>query len=649
MIQLDRISKQYSDRVLFTDLSWQLKPGQRIGLVGPNGAGKTTLFRILMGEVETDGGRVIVPKEATLGLLPQQLEELVDRPILDFALEGKPEVLDLEREMQELTDAVARASDPDEARQLTERLGVVQHAYEDGGGYHLRADANAILGGMGFKTDDLERSASELSGGWRMRLALAKLLLQRPDVLLMDEPTNHLDVPSLEWLEEFLQTYEGTLVVISHDRYFLDRLINQVAALEVDGFQTYAGNLTAYQVAREERIEMLKRQKVQQDKQIKETERFIERFRYKATKARQVQSRVKQLEKVERIVLPTGRKKVSFRFPEAPRSGQAVCSIESVAVRYGDLTVYNDLDYELIRGERVALVGPNGEGKSTLLKLLAGDLTPSAGSARLGHQVVMGYFAQHQVDGLDTSRSILEEMRAHATNESHAQCRSILGAFLFSKDDVDKRIAVLSGGERARVALAKLLLRPTNLLLLDEPTNHLDMVSRDVLVEALVAYHGSLVFVSHDRHFINALATRVVHVEGGECIDYPGDYDYYRFKRSQLGAETVEPGDGPAAAPKRTRKEERRLDAERRKVMGRRLNPLKASLGEVEADVARREAAVEALEEQMADPALYEDPVRSREVREQHGEHKSTLAGLYDQWMDLSHQIEEIEAEFGQP
>ena len=643
MIQLDRVEKQYGDQMLFRELSWQLNPGQRIGLIGPNGAGKSTIFGMLVGDVEPDKGRVVVPRDTSIGLLPQELEELADTPILDFALQGGAELIALEEQIAAMTAALHSVA-PDDVEASTAKLGALHERYEHGGGYQLRPQAKSILTGMGFHDTDFGRSASELSGGWRMRLALAKLLLQRPDVLLMDEPTNHLDVPSLEWLEEFLQGYEGTLVVISHDRYFLDRLVSEIAAFEVDGFHTHKGNYSAYEKVREVHLEHLRQVRVQQEKKIKQTERFIERFRYKNTKARQVQSRVKALEKIDLVELPSERKKVTFRFPEAPRAGKTVCRCEDVAVRYGDNSVYEGLDYEVYRGERIALVGPNGEGKTTLLRLLTGELAPTLGEVVRGHQVLTGYFAQHQVEALDLSRTVLEELQAHATNESHPQCRKILGAFLFSGDDVEKPVAVISGGERSRVALAKLLLRPVNLLLLDEPTNHLDMASRDVLVEALQSFKGTLIFVSHDRRFINSLATRVVHVENGACVDYPGDYDYYRYKRGQERAGTQSGADlerPVAAGSKATRKEEKRRAAERRNELYKKLNPAKQALTAVEKEIAEREAAVEASQTEMADPELYKEPDRLRELSQEHGENKARLAELYDEWVELTDQIEQ--------
>jgi ATP-binding cassette subfamily F protein 3 len=650
LIQVDRASKSYGGRTLFTDLSWQLFPGKRIGLIGPNGAGKTTLFRFLVGQEEPDAGRVVLPGGVTIGLLPQEIDRLSDRPAIDVVLDGRAEMLMLEATIAELTAAIEEQ--PDNALELSTKLGEAEEAYTNGGGYTMRAEAKTIMGGMGFEPGDHTRMASEFSGGWRMRLLLSKLLLQRPDVLLLDEPTNHLDVPSLEWIEGFLASYEGTVVVISHDRYFLNRLVNEIAAFEPGGFFCQPGNYDKYLAGRELRLEQLKKDRAQQDRKIKQTERFIERFRYKNTKARQVQSRVKQLEKIERLELPSDRRSISFRFPEAPRAGRVMSRLEKAVKRYGDLIVYDELDLSIERGEHVSLVGPNGGGKSTLLKLIVGEIEPDGGKVTLGHNTLVGYYAQHQIDSLDLNRTLLEEMQAWATEETRTRCRTILGAFLFSGDDVDKRIQVLSGGERARIALAKLLLRPSNMLLLDEPTNHLDMISRDVLQEALAAYSGTIVFVSHDRGFINGLATRVLHVEDKTCVSYPGDYEYYKFKRSQEGGgvaldrdQTSKAGSKGKSGDRAARKEQKRREAQQRNELSRRTGDLRKKVAETEKKIASREAKVEEIEKLWVDPELYNKPGEIERLSERHAKHKKRLVQLYDKWTRLGEQIEEIEGQ----
>jgi len=661
MIQLDRISRAFGQRVLFDELSWRLDRGARIGLIGANGSGKSTLFRIITGELAPDSGRVIVPSGVRVGMLPQEVGDIPDLPCVEFVLEGRADVLALEQDIHTLTDRIARHDGTDEELvALSEQLGQLQHDFETGDGYRLRARAVTILRGMGFDDDRIVMKASELSGGWKVRLVLSRLLLERPDVLLMDEPTNHLDLPSVEWLEGFLSTYDGTVVVISHDRYFLNRLVTQTAALEPDGLYITPGGYDAWQKARDERLELLEKQREQQDRKIRETKKFIDRFRAKATKAKQVQSRVKQLEKIDRIELPGERRKNrGFHFAEAQRPGRDVVTVESVGKHYGDHVVYDAVDLRIERGEKLVLVGPNGAGKSTLLKLVAERIQPDAGEVRLGHNVQVGYFGQHQVDELDPSRTILEEMEAFATVDTAPRCRSVLGAFLFTGDEVGKKISVLSGGERNRVALAKMLLRPANLLLLDEPTNHLDIESRDVLETAMREFDGTIVFVSHDRHFINAVATRVVHVEARALTDYPGDYEYYHYKRGLEAAEreeaeaaAAEPAPGASATdasaddgPKLSRKEQRRLDAEFRKAMRAASGRLRDRLAEVEADVAKREARIEAIETELANPALYEgdrgDEVQT--LQTELAEAKDALDALYFEWADLSERAEAAE------
>ncbi|TVR03454.1 MAG: ATP-binding cassette domain-containing protein [Deltaproteobacteria bacterium] len=671
MIQLDSISHAFGDRALFRDLSWQLHPGARIGLVGPNGAGKTTLFRILAGDLVPDTGRVILPRDASIGLLPQDVGDLGDCTAIEHVLEGCRDLLDeadrIQDLRQQLDDAVARGEDSSTLESLSADMAEREERFRARGGYGLRARAASILGGMGFDTGDLDRHVSTFSGGKRVRIVLSKLLLQRPDVLLMDEPTNHLDVPSVEWLEGFLSNYRGTVVVISHDRYFLNRLVTEIAGLEYDGLHVHPGTWDDYMAARDERAALLEARKAQQDRSIRETERFIERFRAKATKARQVQSRVKQLDKVERITLDEQRGTIHFRFPEAGRSGRMVVEAEKLGRDFGDLTVFGSVDFSLERDERVALVGPNGAGKSTLLRLLAEDLAPSRGEIRIGHNVVRSYFAQHSVDSLDLRNSILEEMESAATTDTFPLCRSILGAFLFSGDDVERRISVLSGGERNRVALARMLLRPANLLLLDEPTNHLDISSRDVLVDALRNFNGTVLFVSHDRHFINQLATRVVHIEDGTLESTLGDYEYYRHKRRAEGLggssglladagptprdpKPARPSSAESAAP-RTRRDRKRIEAEWRNRMNRETRELRAAVEDAETRMAAAEERRAELEGALADPALYAAEGNGARIAALQTDLAATLEeidNLLAAWEDAAATLEAREAHWQQ-
>jgi ATP-binding cassette subfamily F protein 3 len=523
VIQLDAITKGFGGQVLFRDLSWRIAERERIGLVGPNGAGKTTLCRILAGVEEPDGGTVNRPRGVTVGYLAQEAAGRATGSVLSEALSGFAAVWALEREMED----VARALETSPSEALTERYGEIQHRFEALGGYRLETQARTILSGLGFRPEQLTQPLTTFSGGWRMRAALARLLLLAPSLLLLDEPTNHLDLASLAWLEDFLAGYDGTVVVVSHDRYFLNRMVTTIADLTPEGLVVYPGDYDDFLVEREARRELLEARARNQAKRIAEVERFIERFRYKATKARQVQSRIKMLDKVERIEVPGARRQVYFAFPEPPRTGRRVATLTAIHKAYGDNVVYAGVDLAVERGERLALVGDNGAGKSTLLKILAGVLPFDRGERTLGSHVAVHYYAQHQLDALDPARTVLEELEAVAPESTHTRLRTLLGAFLLSGDSVDKRVAVLSGGEKARLALARMLVRPAALLCLDEPTNHLDLASREVLESALATFPGTIVFISHDRYFINRIATVVVEVAGGVLTTYPGSYDDY--------------------------------------------------------------------------------------------------------------------------
>ncbi|HXH83122.1 MAG TPA: ABC-F family ATP-binding cassette domain-containing protein, partial [Candidatus Tectomicrobia bacterium] len=528
MIAVVGVTKGFGGRTLFRDVTWRIEPRDRIGLVGPNGAGKTTLCRILAGLDTPDAGEVTRPRGTTVGYLPQEAGGAGEGSVLAEALAGFGAVWALECEMETLARALAAA--PSDA--LTTRYGELQHRFEAAGGYHLESRARAILTGLGFRPEEHGRPLAEFSGGWRMRAALARLLLLAPALLLLDEPTNHLDLASLAWLEEFLASYEGAVVVVSHDRYFLNRMVTSIADLGPDGLTLHAGGYDDFLVEREARRALLEARARNQARRVAEIERFVERFRYKATKARQVQSRLKMLARMERVEVPGAARQVRFRFPEPPRTGRRVATLAGIHKAYGATVVYAGVDFAVERGERVALVGANGAGKSTLLKILAGVLAPDAGERTLGAHVAVHYYAQHQLDALDVRRTVLEELESVGADLDRTRLRTILGAFLFSGDAVDTRVAVLSGGEKARLALAKMLVRPAALLCLDEPTNHLDLASREVLETALADFPGTIVFISHDRYFINRIATTVVEVAGGRLTRYPGGYDDYVAARA---------------------------------------------------------------------------------------------------------------------
>jgi len=670
MIQLERVSKSFGGQVLFKDLTWHIARGQRIGLVGPNGAGKTTLCRILIGDIEVDSGEIRQAKSATIGYLPQDILSAGDGMLLGHLLAGFPEVQRLEQELELLAVEMAEGETSED---LMRRYGEVQHQYEALGGYHLEARGKAILGGLGFAPDVFFAPLSQFSGGWRMRAALGRLLLQAPDLLLLDEPTNHLDLESLQWLEDFLAAYEGTVAIISHDRYFLNRVVDRIVELELGRFALYTGDYDDYQaqkLARQEQIEAAQRQ---QAEQIEKMERFIRKFRYKATKARQVQSRIKMLEKIEQVEVIRVPKRIHFRMPQPQRSGAIVCELRKIYKAYGDNVVYAGIDFRLLRGDRVALVGANGAGKSTLLKISAGNLSFEAGDRVGGHNVSIHYYAQHQLDALNPRNTVLEELASVADTEIQPRLRAILGAFLFSGDDVEKPVAVLSGGEKSRLALAKMLLRPANLLCLDEPTNHLDVTAREVLEEALDQFDGTILFISHDRYFINRIANKVLEVRDGRLWEYVGDYDYYLEKRGEgPGTEdrgpvtgdrrpTTEdrgPETGPPPVPRpppqvdsqekvvrpRTR-EGRRAEAESRQQKSRAIAPLKARLKEMEAEIAKIEARVRDLNDQMANPDLYRDGEKARDVAHERKALEKQARSLYGKWEELAMRLESAAVE----
>ena len=643
MIQVERIAKGYGGQTLFRDLSWTISPGERIGLVGPNGAGKTTLCRILVGLEEPDAGVVSRAKGATVGYLPQEVAGAGAGSVLVETLSGFEEVWRLERELEQLGETLAAA--PDE-RAMT-RYGELQHRFEALGGYRLETEARTILGGLGFAAADLTRPLVELSGGWRMRVALARLLLLRPALLLLDEPTNHLDLESLAWLENFLSSYDGTVVVVSHDRYFLNRMVSSIAEVAPDGLSVYQGDYDDYLTEREARRALLEAQAKNQARRVAEIERFIERFRYQATKARQVQSRIKMLDRIERIELGPEARRIRFAFPEPPRTGRRVATLHGIHKAYGDNVVYAGVDFELERGERIALVGPNGAGKSTLLRMVAGVLPLDRGERTLGSHVSVHYYAQHQLDALNPARTALEEIEAVAPTAGHTRLRAILGAFLFSGDAADKRVAVLSGGEKARLALARMLARPAALLTLDEPTNHLDLVSREVLESALEAFAGTIVFISHDRYFINRIATKIVEIDGGQLVTYLGTYDDYLAAKARR-AEKLDDQPGThgaalsrdAAAAPRPLNEGVRVPrvpaAPRRSRASKEEKKMRARLEIVEQRIAELERRLAEISEALGDPALYRDGDRARAITGEQKTAEAEVAWLLREWEELS-------------
>ncbi|HYY52989.1 MAG TPA: ABC-F family ATP-binding cassette domain-containing protein, partial [Myxococcales bacterium] len=535
------LSLRYGAKVLLEGASFTLGPRDRVGLIGPNGSGKSTLMKILAGRIEPDAGEVQVVRRARAGYLPQELSELPPASILEGVLASVPGRAWLESRLAAAEEALSQAATEEDQIELGGELAEVHEQLVHHEELYGRHRAEEILCGLGFAESALTGPAAALSGGWKMRAALAALLLQDPELLLLDEPTNHLDVPTLEWFDAFLRRSRKALLLVSHDREFLDRQIDRVLSFEPEGLRTYAGNYERYLELRAAEEEHLAAQAEKQSRRRAQMQAFIDRFRAKATKARQVQSRIKLLEKEEIVQVREERATVRFRFPEAPRSGREVARLEKVSKAYDGKPVYRDLSAQVLRGDRIAVIGLNGAGKTTLLKLLAQEIAPDAGTVALGHNVVPGYFAQHHTERLDPSRTVLQELHGLVPSEPQSWVRGVLGAFLFSGDDVDKHIGVLSGGERARVALARLLVVPSNFLLIDEPTNHLDLDSSEALIDALTRYEGTLLFVSHNRSFVNGLATQVWEVRDGRIDAQPGDLDDWSRRRAAAATEAPPP------------------------------------------------------------------------------------------------------------
>ncbi len=637
MLQLKNIIKDFSDRRIFNGVDWHIRPGDRIGLCGDNGAGKTTLLKMLAGKVSADGGEIQAARGTTFGYLPQDGLEHQGRSLFDEVRLAFADLIEMESELARLEEVIAEKHEDDA---LMERYATIQEAFRQRGGYTMETEIGKVLRGLGFAESDWDKPCEHFSGGWQMRIALAKLLLQRPNLLLLDEPTNHLDLPARDWLEGYLASYPYAVVLVSHDRFFLDQVVGKIVEVWNGKLSEYPGNYSKYLDERERRISALMESKRRQDEEVGKIEAFINRFRYQANKASLVQSRIKQLEKIERIQVPPVRKKIAFRFPDPPKGGRVSIELKGVEQGYGGLAVLDGVDLTVEKGERVALVGPNGAGKSTLMRLLAGDEPPRGGERVEGHNMSLAYFAQDQAKVLCPERTALEEITNAAPFDMVPKVRDILGTFLFSGDDVHKRVSVLSGGERNRLALAILLLRPANLLLLDEPTNHLDLQSKEVLLQSLRNYPGTLVFVSHDRYFVDALATRVLEVGGGRVVSHLGNYeDFLRSKQNQgeggHQAERVEHRDEKSSLPAGESKEERRRSHEDRKEAQKLERRRLKDLAEVETLIESRENDLAALEEEMADPGLYQDAERWRQVSVRHAGLKDAIAALYERWETL--------------
>jgi ATP-binding cassette subfamily F protein 3 len=675
MLQLSEVTKTFGDRVLLDHVTWQITARERVGLCGPNGAGKTTLLKMMAGLEDIDSGAILKPAAMTVGYLPQDGLSHSGRSLFEEAASAFGDLLAIKAEMHALEERLGDASIPDaEHDAMLARYSDLQDRFRLGDGYSIELKTATVLQGLGFKAADHDRPTETFSGGWQMRIALAKLLLRAPNLLLLDEPTNHLDLEARNWLEEYLTAYPHAVILVSHDRFFLDAVVTRIADLTLRTLTDYVGNYSSYLVAHEARINQMRKAKREQDEEIARVKMFIDRFRYQATKAAQVQSRIKMLEKVVPIEVPPERKKIHFDFPTCAKSGRTVLELKHARKSYGDLVVFSRLDVHIERGDRIALVGPNGVGKSTLMRMLSGEEAPDSGARIEGHNVVMQYFAQDEATRMDPAPTVHDTLSSGSPVHMVPMIRNILGGFLFSGDDVYKRVRVLSGGERTRLAVARMLLRPSNTLLLDEPTNHLDLDSKEVLLDALVDYGGTLVFVSHDRYFVERLATKIIEVGNGTAVAYPGTYREFLWHKEHAGREGQQAHDGregrqgrqgregrerahgPQEAERRgrekdaatnqkpaapahgalqpTREEKKRADAEARR-KSRAEQTRRSELGALEAQIADAEQTLRDLEQKMAAPGFYDDREAAQPTIDAHHALMWKVGDLMHRWEEL--------------
>jgi ATP-binding cassette subfamily F protein 3 len=670
VIQLSSLSKSFGDRVLLGSVTWQIDDRERVGLSGPNGAGKTTLLKMLAGIDEPDGGTVVKPAGLTIGYLPQDGLAYSGRTLREEASLAFKPLLDMKAEIASIEERLGDDTiSTDVHEQMLSQYAELQEAFRRGEGYSIELKVTTVLRGLGFSDEDLEKKTETFSGGWQMRIALARLLLGRPGLLLLDEPTNHLDLDARNWLEEYLSDYPHAVILVSHDRFFLDAVVTRITEIGMRTLTDYVGNYSAYIKERDARMERLRQQKHDQDEEIERMQAFINRFRYQATKASQVQSRIKMLDKIVRIEIPPDRKRVRFHFPQCQKSGRMVMELKHVRKAYGErLRVFGGVNLHIERGDRIALIGPNGAGKSTLMRMLSGVEAPDSGERVEGHQMVMQYFAQDEAAKLDPTKTVYTTLAGDSPIQMVPHIRTILGGFLFSGDDIEKPVRVLSGGERTRLAVARMLLRPANTLLLDEPTNHLDLDSKDVLLDALEDFGGTLIFVSHDRYFVDKLATKIIEIGHGDASVYPGNYEEFLWSKKQRAAadpgvrSALRPSSGVRSAigqkagpdphkvpkgdltpvkgrnadltPKPSYDAKKKQDAEARKSR-KEVEARQRRIQELEARIAKAEAGIKELETQMSAPGFYENHEASKPVIDRHQALMWDVGDLMNKWEAL--------------
>ncbi len=646
MIDLSNISLQFNGTYLFRNVSIRINSGDKISLVGANGTGKSSFLKIITGKLQPESGKVLKQTDISIGYLPQDNVTHAGKTLLEEAQSALTDIMRLHDKERELTDDLSQKDLSDEEREdLVNRLGEVHHRLEELDSYSANARVEKILLGLGFEENDFQRLTNEFSGGWQMRIALAKILISQNDFLLLDEPTNHLDLDSLEWLTSFLRAYKGALLIVSHDKRFVNAVTKKTLEIYLGKFNTFNGDYDAYLNYKEERDKQAAAQYLIQQKKIKDTERFIARFRYKATKARQVQSRIKQLENISVIELPEIKDDISIRFPSPPKSGKINLELNSISKAYGDKKIFEDLVFRIDRGDKIAFIGPNGAGKSTLAKIIAGVIDFEKGERNIGHNTIISYYAQDVADNLNPDLDILETVEAASENQTVGQLRSLLGSFLFSGEDVFKKVGVLSGGEKSRLALAKVLLTKSNLIILDEPTNHLDMPSKEILQKALIEFEGSLILVSHDIDFLSPIVNKVVEIKKSQFKIYNGGINYYLTKRLEF-LQDEENNVKQTLEESITRKEQKRLEAEARQKKYDATKVISKNIKQLEEEIEKLEAKENELKKLLLEPETYNSPMKARDVTLELNQNKSELEKKVAEWEKLSEELLKIEKQF---